>query len=164
MTRNHWTVADWKRLGLAVQGARMRQPDLRDMNEWASVVGRSPRLLQGLERGERVGAPTLRLIEEILKWRTGYAEVILSDPSADTSPDRPRAAAGNSDPLPVEARPLDEFTTDELLEEVNSRYNEIAYELHRRGVVTMTKRQEGAAEVWEPMSPAEARRRTGGRS
>lgn len=157
MTANRHSVTDWKRLGTAVQAARLRAR-YDDMKDWAALVGRSTRQMQGLERGEQVGAPTLRLVETALSWRPGYADAILEDPHADLAPEVRRAAPDTTEPLPVEHRALDEYTTEELLNEVGARYSEMAYELHRRGIHVMTRRQEGNAEVWETMSPAQMRR------
>jgi hypothetical protein len=130
----------------------------KDMGAWVDAVGRSSRLLLGLERGEQVGAPTLRTIEELLGWRPGYANVILEDPNADLSPEVGRPLRRLYAP-PDDARPLDEFTTDELLAELRLRFAEMAVELHTPERPTMTERQDGNDRVLEAMSPK--RRREG---
>jgi hypothetical protein len=141
---------------MAVQSARIRG-GWTEIGDWADAVGRSTRILLGLERGETTGSATLRRIEDLLKWRPGYAGEILADEHADLAPNVTRALERGTGP-PRPARDLDEFTTEELLDEVNLRYSSLALELHNLGHPTMTMRQEGPDEVWEPLSPAERRR------
>jgi hypothetical protein len=71
---------DWKRLGEAVRLARRRHPsgEFVDMKRWARRVGRSSRLLQGLERGEPVGADTRERIEAVLGWPKDRCAEILA--------------------------------------------------------------------------------------
>jgi hypothetical protein len=149
--------SDWKRLGTAIQSARVRA-GWEDMSDWVDAVGRTSRVLLGLERGESTGAVTLRRIEELLKWRPGYADEILANESADLAPNVTRALERGTHP-PAAARDLDEFTTEELLHEVNLRYSSLALELHNLSDrPVMVRRQDGPDEVWEPLSPAERRR------
>lgn len=160
MATDKHTAGDWERLGAAVLAAR-RRAGHRDMKEWALLVGKSTRILLGLERGEPVGRNTLRDIEELLHWPPGYCDVILTDPSADLAPEtkRPGKSIGA---LPDEELPLDEYSTEELLEEVRSRYVSLAYTLQNEtGAVTTTSRTEGNATIYETISPAELRRRRG---
>jgi hypothetical protein len=147
---------DWKRLGTAVQSARLRA-GWDDMADWVDAVGRSSRVLLGLERGETTGAGTLRRIEELLHWRPGYADVILTDESADLAPGLARAVEKGVAP-PSGPRSLDEYTTEQLLDEVSLRYASLALELHNLSDrPVMVRRQDGPDEVWEPMSPAQRR-------
>lgn len=60
-----YPVEHWKALGEWVSVAR-HQSDYSDMKKWAAAVGRSTRMLQGLERGETVGAKTIEAIAEVL--------------------------------------------------------------------------------------------------
>ena len=160
MSGNKPKRADWKRLGTAVQAARIRA-GWEDMSDWVDAVGRTSRVLLGLERGETTGAVTLRRIEELLHWRPGYADVILTDPNADLAPDAARALEDVVAP-PSTPRGLDYYTTEQLLDEVNLRYASLALELHNLGRRTMVKRQDGPDEVWEPLSPADRRRAESG--
>lgn len=155
MTNRHSHEA-WKRLGSAVQAARMRRDDWADTAEWASVVGRSTRVMLGLERGEPTGAKTLRRIEDLLGWPVNYCDKILSDPHANLAPGVPRVLAEQYgyDPPP---RALDSYTTAELLHEVEQRFAETALELHAFGRPAMSAHQEGPDEVLEPMSPQQRR-------
>lgn len=138
---------------------RRRHEGLANMANWADTIGRSTRILLGLERGEAAGAKTLRRIEEVLGWPPGYADRILSDPTVDTAPDLLPTLTEAFEPFIPDPRPLDAYTTTELLREVEDRYNELAFELHTLGRPTMTSRQEddGMTTVLEPMSPADRR-------
>lgn len=77
---------DWLRLGRAVYSAR-NSAGLRDTKVWASKVGRSTRMLLGLERGEPVGRGTLDAIEKALGWPLGRSHEVLADikPTLDRS-------------------------------------------------------------------------------
>lgn len=158
---NRYSRADWQRLGVAVQAARLRHKDKGwdDMPGWADAVGRSTRILLGLERGERVGAKTLREVEALLGWADGHADEILRNPAADTAPDVPRPLGGEWAPLPHEPRDLDKFTVGDLLAEIETRFAELSFELHQTGHPALTTRLERVGGVTqerlEPMSPAE---------
>lgn len=156
MANNKPKHSDWKRLGTAVQSARIRA-GWEDMTDWVDAVGRSSRVLLGLERGETTGAVTLRRIEELLHWRPGYADVLLADPNADLAPEVTREVERGVTP-PSGPRELDEYTTEELLDEISLRYSSLALELHNLGHPAIVKRQNGQDESWEPMSPADRRR------
>lgn len=67
----------WKALGRAVRRDRERRPEYADTKDWAAAVKRSSRQVLELERGGRVGANTLRLVEKALGWPEGRANVIL---------------------------------------------------------------------------------------
>lgn len=58
----------WERLGRTVYRARRSIPSYQHTEDWAGAVGRSSRVLLGLERGEKVGKDTLMRIEELLGW------------------------------------------------------------------------------------------------
>lgn len=163
MTNRH-TRDDWRRLGRAVQAARTRRKGdgLDDMQEWASEIGRTTRVLLGLERGERTGAVTLRLIEDALNWPPGWCDVILDDPTADLAPEMPKPAPMDLAPFEPDARELDSYTTAELLAEVEDRFAHLALELHSLGRPTVTIRKEGQETVYEPVSPAARRAMTRG--
>lgn len=60
-----YPAAHWEALGSWVNVAR-HQADYADTKKWADAVGRSTRMLLGLERGEPVGAKTLEAIAEAL--------------------------------------------------------------------------------------------------
>lgn len=55
----------WKALGDWVSRGR-HQAGYSDTKKWAEAVGRSTRMLLGLERGEPVGAKTIEAISEVL--------------------------------------------------------------------------------------------------
>lgn len=157
MTDNRHTVSDWERLGTAVHAARLRAGH-KDMRDWALVVGRSSRILEGLERGEKVGKGTLREVENVLRWPPGHATTVLDDPTADLAPDSPRTAPNNGISLLDEERPLDAYTTDQLLDEVGARYTELAAELQRHGYAMLSERKDRHITRREALSPTERRR------
>jgi hypothetical protein len=66
----------WTQLGRAVWSARRRAGHVKTQ-DWADRVGRSSRMLLGLERGEPVGRETLALIEGALGWADGRCYEIL---------------------------------------------------------------------------------------
>lgn len=74
------THEDWTRLGRAVHAART-EAGYGDTREWANAVGRTTRMLLGLERGEQVGGGTLDLVERTLGWPPQHAYRILDDPN-----------------------------------------------------------------------------------
>lgn len=128
-------LADWKRLGTAVQAARIRAGH-DDMAEWADRVGRSTRVLLGLERGESTGAATLRRIEDVLAWPVGHADRILSDERAETAPDRFTGdeATDAAEQMRQQLNPsLGRFTDHELLTEIQTRMLLMASRLHAAG-------------------------------
>lgn len=100
---------DWQRLGHLVQAARLAEG--WDTQEWSEIVGRSDRVLLGLERGEPVGQRTLRLIEDALGWDAGEAS---------------RALAGHADPPSQRARggtaSPEDLSDEQLLAEVARRF------------------------------------------
>lgn len=58
----------WVRLGRTVYRARRSIPSYQRTEDWADAVGRSSRVVLGLERGEKVGKDTLMRVEELLGW------------------------------------------------------------------------------------------------
>lgn len=56
-----YAAENWQELGRWVQRSRLGA-GISDVKEWAELVGRSTRQLQGLERGEPVGSKTLELV------------------------------------------------------------------------------------------------------
>lgn len=72
------TADDWERLGRIVRRERKEQ-GFRDTTKWAQVVGRSSRVLLGLERGEPTGEETLELVSEALNYDSQWAALILED-------------------------------------------------------------------------------------
>lgn len=60
-----YPAENWKALGDWVSLAR-HQTNYSDTQAWAKAVGRSTRILLGLERGESVGAKTIEAIAEVL--------------------------------------------------------------------------------------------------
>lgn len=101
---------DWVRLGRAVYSARSRS-GYGDMTIWADRVGRSTRMLLGLERGERVGRGTLEAIEAALEWPTGHSHAVLSGAVVTAFP---VSAAGPSAELAA-------LTDDQLIAELSAR-------------------------------------------
>lgn len=81
----------------------------------------------------------------------------------DTSLSKAQKAVDVPQPLSVRydytppPRPLDHYTTAELIAEVEQRFAELALELHSVGRPAMASRQEGQDEVLEPMSPQQRR-------
>lgn len=57
----------WQRLGRLVRAARVKA-GYGESREWSARVGRSTRMLLGLERGEPVGDATLARVAESLGW------------------------------------------------------------------------------------------------
>ena len=104
---NRYSRSDWQRLGDAVGYAR-RADGFTDTQQWCEIVGRSDRMLLGLERGEPVGKGTLRLIEDALDWPAGQTTRILA--GQPISPPEP--------PAPASVR---EATDDQLIEELRRR-------------------------------------------
>lgn len=105
---------DWKRLGELVREARM-QAGHRSTERWAHLVGRSTRVVQGLERGERQGNGTLQRIEAALDWPAGTAHRILAgdQPPGPVSTVQSEVVPLFHDPGPG-ARSLDiAWTTDD---------------------------------------------------
>lgn len=93
-----YPAENWKRLGTWVHDARLRA-GYSDIKDWAARVSRSPRMMQGLERGEPVGPKTLKGVAQAL----GVGMDVL----IDTLSDEERG-------VPVGPRP----TMDELLAEI----------------------------------------------
>ena len=91
-----YSLSAWRYLGGQVKTAR-KQAGYRDIKEWAEVVGRSTRVLLGLERGEKVGDDTLERIETALGWELGHCEVMLTG-----RPARPDLDAVVIDLVPME--------------------------------------------------------------
>lgn len=71
-----YSADEWRRLGHMVWSERNRI-GLGETTEWAAKVGRSTRVLLGLERGEAQGKGTLALVEEALGWENGSAWQVL---------------------------------------------------------------------------------------
>ena len=70
----------WAALGRLVYTTRSElYPDTK---RWASVVGRSSRMLLGLERGEPVGRGTLTKVAKALGWPQQFIWDYLEDPTA----------------------------------------------------------------------------------
>ncbi len=60
-------VDQWRAFGRLVHAERMKQ-GYGDVVVWADRVGRSTRVIYGLERGEPIGAKTLLAVGEALGW------------------------------------------------------------------------------------------------
>lgn len=103
---------DWQRLGRAVRQSR-RQAGWRNSSEWGSQVGRSTRVLLGLERGEPVGGDTLQLIEYALGWPTGTTDKMLKGEENERAPDYRVADVDLGDDIVVRL-PVMGRTSDEL--------------------------------------------------
>jgi hypothetical protein len=86
-------MQDWQALGRAVYSARARA-GYRDTAKWAARIGRSTRVLLGLERGEPTGGRTLLLVEEALDWPSGWTDRILT---GEVSGPPELASVGSSD-------------------------------------------------------------------
>lgn len=84
------STADWRRLGQEIAQARLAAGH-RDTAAWADKVGRSTRVLLGLERGERQGRKTLEAVELALEWPAGKAHRILFGSSDDDETEEPAA-------------------------------------------------------------------------
>jgi hypothetical protein len=105
----------WEELGRLVLSERMAA-GLGDTAEWAQAVGRSTRMLLGLERGEQVGPKTLTLIEQALGKSPGWAYRYLSG-------QEPETVGPAADPEPYAARGplLEDASLDALLAEIARR-------------------------------------------
>lgn len=89
-------MSNWEALGRAVLSARDRA-GYSDTRRWAELVGRSSRMLLGLERGEHVGPKTLAKVEAALGWPVGWTHRILAG-EADGPPPTTPATPTPSDP------------------------------------------------------------------
>ncbi len=76
---NQYDDDAWLRLGRAVKRARL-EAGYSDTKRWAAAVGRSSRMLLGLERGEPVGDGTLDRVAIALKWAQETPYRFLADP------------------------------------------------------------------------------------
>lgn len=79
----------WQRLGKLVRRQRKRV-GFENSNDWAAAVGRSSRVLLGLERGEKTGEDTLGRVEQLLGWAEDSCQRVLDggEPTL-ASEDRP---------------------------------------------------------------------------
>lgn len=68
-----YTDEAWRAFGRVVHSARIKA-GFSDLKAWIEAVGRSDRMLLGLERGEPVGRGTLRNVEAALGWQPGTAD------------------------------------------------------------------------------------------
>lgn len=126
---------DWRRLGRAVHAARLRLGKA-DTNDWALTVGRSTRVVLGLERGEPVGRSTLTRVENALGWAPGRAWGILGEATVTESNPQPaaegtRVAVGHTrqSPEPYLSRrdpDYDSMPIDELQHHVNAALEALA--------------------------------------
>ncbi|WP_328988421.1 hypothetical protein OG394_19595 [Kribbella sp. NBC_01245] len=73
----------WQRLGRLVRAARVKA-GYGESREWSARVGRSTRMLLGLERGEPVGDATLARVAESLGWPIERIYDTLGETSAST--------------------------------------------------------------------------------
>lgn len=119
---------NWKRLGEWVHDARV-QAGLSDTTKWAARVGRSTRVLLGLERGEPVGAKTIEAVAEALgvaNWAV-FQVLTHGDATSDPwrQPDVEEARATYEEETGLLAHrqvsALDSFSDEELAEEVLRR-------------------------------------------
>jgi hypothetical protein len=88
-------MEDWQALGRAVYRGRVKA-GFRDTALWAARIGRSTRVLLGLERGEPTGRRTLLMIEEALDWPAGWCDLILAGEQFGPPDASPRAETGGS--------------------------------------------------------------------
>lgn len=146
---------NWKALGEWVSVAR-HQAGYSDTKRWAHVVGRSTRMLLGLERGEPVGAKTIEAISEALgvanwavfeildsgepdsvSWTDVQVEAARQKYETETGLE---ADGGGGDGL------LWHFSDEELLEELRRR-------LATRPLSRSERRMQEVKERWgEPLS------------
>lgn len=119
-------AAAWRRLGETVKRRRMEQ-GIRSMADWSALVGRSSRVLLGLERGEPVGPDTLSAVEVVLGWDAGRASVILHD--AAEAPVRTATRTRSRDMIEQNGatiralRQKDGYTTEAFAEQVGVSYS-----------------------------------------
>lgn len=127
-----------KRLGRAVRRAR-RAAGLAKTAEWADKVGRSDRVLLGMERGEPAGPDTYAAVAEALGWPTARIYDLLEDradqpPVTGTEDDE----SGNGLRARIESAPeLDEWARKQLLAIYD---NEIERQAAERGEGTGDRR------------------------
>jgi hypothetical protein len=100
-------MSNWETLGRAVLSARDRA-GYSDTRRWSELVGRSSRMLLGLERGEQVGPKTLARVEGALGWPVGWTHRILAGEADAPPPPEPTgtASAPTDDLLRAEIREL----------------------------------------------------------
>ena len=138
---NRYSRSDWQRLGDIVSAAR-RADGFSDTQQWCEIVGRSDRMLLGLERGEPVGKGTLRLIEDALDWPAGHATRVLAG----------EALAGPARVATVAPSSIREASDEQLVEELRRRLAAAATtesEATSDGapIVTATQDDEGTIKV-----------------
>lgn len=95
-------LAARKRLGAEVRQARKRAGFSRTP-EWADKIGRSDRVLLGLERGESVGADTYAAVAAALGWSLDRLYSILAgEPGNESADPDPGLATVSDDELAAE--------------------------------------------------------------
>lgn len=111
----------WRLLGRLVFSARTRA-GYTDTQRWSEAVGRSSRMVLGLERGEAVGKGTLDRVAAVLDWHPGVPYAVLSTGRAEVLEDAPprsvgSVSAGNDDaPSQWLTRTRSDLTDEEMEE------------------------------------------------
>lgn len=125
-------LSAWRYLGQQIKTAR-KQAGYRDSKEWAEKVGRSTRILLGLERGETVGDDTLERIELALEWPVGRCEALLASrphrPDLDLMLSDSVGATDDASYVAHDPEPTGEdklVTEGRLREEINRVRDELA--------------------------------------
>jgi hypothetical protein len=80
------SAEDWSRLGREVRRAR-KGTGFADTTKWAQAVGRSSRVVLGLERGEPTGEETLELVSLALDKDADWCRRILDRENSAVRPE-----------------------------------------------------------------------------
>lgn len=91
-----YTADAWRQFGKVVRTER-KKAGFRDTTAWAAEVGRSTRMLLGLERGEPVGDETIERVAEALGWELSWAYQLLETGSKPTVTERNPRPEGEID-------------------------------------------------------------------
>lgn len=134
-----YSTDNWRKLGRRVKQARLRA-GYKDTQQWADIVGRSSRMLLGLERGEPVGDGTLDLVAAALGWTPEEPYEVLEGiqaASAGEQPALPEESVGAGDEAEFEflTRVREDLTNEEmdtLMEELNPYLERLVRDIKRR--------------------------------
>ncbi|VXB83489.1 hypothetical protein [Aeromicrobium sp. 9AM] len=105
-----YSADNWRKLGRRVYQARIRA-GYTDTQTWADAVGRSTRMLLGLERGEAVGNGTLDLVAAALEWTPEEPYEVLEGLELADAPPVPLPGEGGSVSAVADDGPEFEFLT-----------------------------------------------------
>lgn len=124
----------WQRLGRLVRAARVKA-GYGESREWSARVGRSTRMLLGLERGEPVGDATLARVAESLGWPIERIYDTLGETSASAKTQQ-EASTKTQQELVAEMPVLDvEQALEKVTEEIETLKTLLAAAEASRGIL-----------------------------